>query len=187
MLYRVLENLVLNVRDAFSPAIRERNRSAHALYLAGVAQARRPHFYEALQVPDTLDGRFDLIVLHVHLVVRRLGNTPLSEAVMNTMFADMDRSLREMSVGDVSMGKRVRKMGEAYYSRGRAYLAGLDTGDEALAKALKERIYRNSDAEGDVVGGLAAYVRTADQFLAAQANEALEHGTVSFPDPEQGR
>jgi len=93
---------------------------------SAVAAARDPYLYATLGVPDTLDGRFDAIVLHVYLIVRRLGGDPgpaLAQAVFDAMFLDMDINLREMGVGDLSVGKRNRAMWEAFHGRSAAYAA----------------------------------------------------------------
>jgi cytochrome b pre-mRNA-processing protein 3 len=98
---------------------------ADRLYGAAVAQARNPAFYVECRVPDTLDGRFDLIVLHLCLLIRRLrreGETgaTLAQALFDTTFDDMDRSLREMGVGDLGVGRRVKAMASAFYGRATA-------------------------------------------------------------------
>src|SRR5687767_10591046 len=103
-----------------------RAQTAAALYAAAVAQARQPAFYVALGVPDTLEGRFELIVLHVHLLCRRLGalgesGAALAQALFDCMFRDMDRNLRELGVGDPSLPRRIKAMLEAYYGRIKAY------------------------------------------------------------------
>ncbi len=124
------------------------------LYGAAVAAARAPGFYRDLAVPDTLDGRFDLVGLHVFLVIRRLRALPspgaeMAQAVFDAMFGDMDVNLREMGVGDLSVGKRVRAMWEAFHGRARAYETALDAGDEgALAASLARNVWRGSAPPG---------------------------------------
>ena len=97
-------------------------------------------FYQALGVPDTLDGRFDLVALHVFLLVHRLQRAPgpaLAQAVFDAMFSDMDNNLREIGVSDLSVGKRVRAMWEAFHGRSKAYASALEAADgSALAAAL---------------------------------------------------
>src|SRR5689334_9758544 len=98
----------------------ERARRAAALYAAIVSQARRPEFYESMGVPDTLDGRFDLIVLHASIYLKRLRaagpeGRDLAQALFDTMFDNLDQSLREMGVGDVTVPKKIRAMVEAFY------------------------------------------------------------------------
>src|SRR5262245_48094906 len=97
----------------------------YPLYAAAIAQARQPVFYAGLRVPDTVDGRFELVALHVFLILQRLKSepeaTPFAQALFDTMFADMDRNLREMGVGDLSVGKKVKAMAQGLYGRIAAY------------------------------------------------------------------
>ena len=138
---------------------RPHERSGFRLYGAAVAAAREPVFYLAPEVggfgvPDTLDGRFDLVGLHAFLLIRRLRALPergpaLAQAVFDAMFADMDMNLREMGVGDLSVGKRVRAMWEAFHGRALAYEAPLAAGDAAgLAAALARNVWRGAGPEG---------------------------------------
>jgi cytochrome b pre-mRNA-processing protein 3 len=178
-----------SIRRAFTPTPQQ--LTANRLYNTLVGQSRLPAFYVEGAVPDTLDGRFDMIVLHAFLVMRRLraGGEPgegLSQALFDEMFADMDRSLREMGVGDMGIGRRVRAMGEAFMGRVRAYDEALDPGGPSLEDALKRNLYRSSDPGEDVLGRMSAYVRTQDALLAAQPIDALMAGEVRFGVPFEG-
>ena len=162
-------------------------RPAYLLYGAAVAAARDPVFYAELGVPDTVDGRFDMVSLHVYLVVRRLGVLPepgpkLAQAVFDAMFSDMDVNLREMGVGDLSVGKRNRAMWEAFHGRAAAYQAALAAGDDgALEEALRRNVWRGAVPDGgDVVGRLARIVRRRDAALAGQDLAGLREGKVGF-------
>ena len=99
----------------------------YALYAAIVAQSRQPRFYGEWGVPDTVTGRFDMISLHLALVLRRLRAEKdakvFTQALFDLFFKDMDRSLREMGAGDLAVPKKIRKMGEVFYG----LLASLDT------------------------------------------------------------
>ena len=104
-------------------------RAAFTLYTGAMQAAREPFLYTDLGVPDTLDGRFDLVGLYASLLIRRLRRDAppgpaLAQAVFDAMFSDMDVTLREMGVGDLSVGKKVRAMWEAFHGRARAYEAG---------------------------------------------------------------
>jgi cytochrome b pre-mRNA-processing protein 3 len=157
---------------------RRRERAAFAAYGAAVQAARRPVFYQAppegLGVPDTLDGRFDLVALHVALLIRRLRAQPepgpaLAQGVFDAMFADMDLNLREMGVGDLSVGKKVRVMWEALHGRALAYERALREVDRtALAAALARNIWRGAPPDEDAPALLATYVQAADRSLALQ-------------------
>src|SRR5699024_11029546 len=143
---------------------------AQALYRAVVEQARQSVFFTDCGVPDTVDGRFEAIVLHAHLVFRRLAReasdsvaTTLSQDLFNLMFADMDQNLREMGVGDPSVGKKVRAMAEALYGRAAAYDAGLRAGEAELVSALRRNLYGTVAPDEAAVRRMAAYVRAADE------------------------
>ena len=131
---------------------------ADGLYRRLVDRAREPVFYALCGVPDTLDGRFDMIVLHVALVVRRLraGEIPekaLSQALFDTMMDDMDRSLREMGVGDLGVGRRVKAMAKAFYGRAAAYDAALSEGaEEALTAALERDMVAAAGQRAEQMG-----------------------------------
>jgi cytochrome b pre-mRNA-processing protein 3 len=158
-----------------------------ALYGAIVAQARSPVLYARLGVADTVEGRFEMIVLHLILVLRQLrGATTPAETTGQETFdlfcQDMDRSLREMGVGDLSVPKRMRKIGESFYGRAAAYEPGLTAGD---VTELAGAIGRNVWPEGDRAGGaaaLAAYAIAAVGTLGALETSELVAGRVVFPD-----
>ena len=120
------------------------------LYAALVAQARQPAFYVDLAVPDTVDGRFDVLIAHITIMMRRLrqiegdASETLGQALLETMFTDMDVNLREMGIGDMSVGKHVKKMAKAFYGRAELFETGLDAGGKgALESAMKETLFRN--------------------------------------------
>jgi cytochrome b pre-mRNA-processing protein 3 len=171
---------------------RRRPVTIDALYGAIVAQARRPEFYVGYGAPDTTDGRFDMIILHLVLLCRRLGREPgggqeeargLSQQVFDMFCADMDHNLREMGVGDLSVPKRMRKFGEAFYGRLEAYdraLAAPSDGD--LAAALGRNVLGEA-APTQRAGRLAAYAREAARRLDATPLAALAEGQIAFPDP----
>ena len=155
------------------------------LYGTVVAQARRPAFYLRLGVPDTLDGRFDMIALHVFLVMRRLKaegeeGRALSQALTDRFFADLDRSLREMGAGDLGVGRRVKTMAQAFYGRVSAYEAGLNGGAEVLREALTRNLYGTVAAPQETVAAMASYMRDAAGGLAAHGFAAIAAGTIAF-------
>jgi cytochrome b pre-mRNA-processing protein 3 len=162
-----------------------------ALYGAIVAQARAPGFYAGLGVPDTVEGRFDMIVLHLALVMRRLragaAEPPrAAQLAIQDLFdhfcVDMDHNLREMGVGDLGVPRRMRKFGEAFYGRAAAYDRALDAGDPAaLATALGRNVFgRAAGAEDAPAARLAAYVQRCDALLAEQDAAGLFAGGVRF-------
>lgn len=172
-----------NIRRAFMPSPDQLR--ANTLYNTAVAQSRRPGFYLVGGVPDSIDGRFDMIVLHAFLVMRRLrdagpdGET-LSQALFDEMFADMDRSLREMGVGDMGIGRKVRAMGKAFMGRVKAYEEALEEGDAALEEALTRNLYRSAPPSAESLAAMASYVRRETAALKSFPVAALLAGEVSF-------
>ncbi len=154
-------------------------RAVDHLYVRLVERARQPEFYLRYGVPDTLDGRFDMLVLHVFMVLERLAGQgeredALVQALIDRLFADMDVTLREMGVGDLSVGKKVKRMAEAFYGRARAYRDGLAAPDRnALADALRRNLYRSTDPDSSEVAGLADYVRRESAALAGRPIDVL--------------
>jgi cytochrome b pre-mRNA-processing protein 3 len=156
-----------------------------AIYGMIVAQAREPSFYRAFAVPDTVNGRFDMVLLHLWMVLRRLrpvdGGAGLSQALFDHFCADMDANLREMGVGDLTVPKRMQKFGEAFYGRSAAYDAALDAGGEALAQALCRNIL---DGRGiEQARQLAAYATMVIAALARCDDTAVSNASWQFPSP----
>ena len=174
-------------------------RNIQGLYGAIVAQARSPVFYLHYGVSDSVEGRFELIVLHLMLVLRQLGakdaaasaNQPVpgpGSAVGQRLFDvfchDLEDNLREMGVGDLAVPRRMRQFGEAFYGRQAAYVAALGATDpQELEKALARNIL-GPVVPGEKAAALARYVRAAAAQLATQPEDALIAGRVVFPSPE---
>src|SRR5437879_5129919 len=121
-------------------------QAAELAYRRVVDQARQPAFFAAYGVPDTVDGRFEMICLHAFLYLHRLKGerphaAPLGQRFFDTMFADFDRSLREMGTGDLSVGRHVKRMAQAFYGRIAAYEEGLAGDDSALRPALERNLF----------------------------------------------
>jgi cytochrome b pre-mRNA-processing protein 3 len=167
-----------------------RSRRRHTisrLYGTIVAQARMPGFYRDYSVPDTVNGRFDLIVLHLSLLIDRLAEEPalreLGQAIFNHFCRDMDHNLREIGVGDLAVPKAMRRLGEAFYGRAEAYRTALAaSGDVPLIEALTRNIYGGS-APDIAARRLAAYMREAVRDLKGQASASLAVGNLRFPEP----
>jgi cytochrome b pre-mRNA-processing protein 3 len=163
-------------------------RPGFLLYGAAVAAARQPVLFADIGIPDTNRGRFEAICLFVSLVLRRILAEPdprardLSQAVFDAMFSDMDHTLREMGVGDLSVGKKNRELWEAFHGRARAYWAALDAGDQAaLAAALARNLWPKGAPEGSAAR-LAAIAAAEAESLAAQPFAALAAGQARFVD-----
>jgi cytochrome b pre-mRNA-processing protein 3 len=161
-----------------SAAARQRESMVDGLYAKAVAQARLPVFYAEWGVPDSLDGRFDLLSLHMFLLLHRLGHAgregkPIAQDLFDLMFGDMDRSLREMGVGDMSVGKRVKDMVRAFYGRIEAYEQGLQ-GEEAMIAALSRNLYRGAEVPAETLQTVARYVLAQWHAIAALAIDDMD-------------
>ncbi len=149
---------------------------AQNLYEAIVAAARQPRFYVEAGVPDTVDGRFDMVVIHMYLVLDRLkseSSEAQRQALTDTFFKDMDRSLREMGTGDLSVSKKIRKMAEAFYGRIKAY-------DSATSEAeLADAVSRNIAPEAGVA--VASYILSARKTLEEQDAKQILNCAFDWP------
>ncbi|HTO67199.1 MAG TPA: ubiquinol-cytochrome C chaperone family protein [Bradyrhizobium sp.] len=160
-----------------------------------VTRVREPVFYRDLGVPDTVDGRFDLLLLHLWMVLRRLrtaedGMEP-AQALFDRFCEDMDDNLREMGVGDLAVPRRMQAFGEAFYGRSRAYDLALgqeadqetDHASERAREALAQAIAKNILDGGDLdrAQALAAYTMATATSLAACDDAAMLLGAWSFP------
>jgi cytochrome b pre-mRNA-processing protein 3 len=161
---------------------------AQELYHRTLAASRVPFLYARLGVPDTLNGRYDMLMLHAFLLIRRLQGEgvegrELAQHLFDALFADMDDALRGIGVGDMGIGKRIRKMAEAFYGRAGAYEKALASGERAeLQEALARNIWPddNDPALQEQAAHLAAYVRRQWQNLTTQSMATLRAGAVSF-------
>jgi cytochrome b pre-mRNA-processing protein 3 len=160
-----------------------------ALYGAIVAQARDARFYEGYGVPDTVLGRFDLVVLHLALVLRRLRagdavQRALAQGLFDEFCRDMDHNLRELGISDQGVPRQMRRVAEAFYGRAQAYDAALaENGEGALAEALARNVYAEAVEHRLAATQLAAYVRQAAAMLEAQSFDDLVRADVRFPEP----
>ena len=166
-----------------SPSIR---RTAAALYSEVVAAARAPGFYAELGVPDTIEGRYEMIVLHVVLVLRSLrapgaNQKRLAQALVDFMAADLDRSIRELGVGDMSVGKFMKRLGQGLYGRAAAYDGALDNSDAAaLEEAILRNIFDGYDPGDRILAAFARYVRAQTDHLAGLPIGPIVAGHVDF-------
>ena len=148
----------------FSLGQRRQASNVEKLYAATVFLARKPAFYQDFGVHDTVDGRFDALSLIVILVMRRLKSCgdegkEMSQQLFDSMFADMDLSLREMGAGDIGVSKRVRVMAEAFMGRLTAYTTSLDNEDRvAFAAALSRNLFRDDQTIDPLKNGMVDYV-----------------------------
>jgi cytochrome b pre-mRNA-processing protein 3 len=153
-----------------------------------VAAARAPALYTDCGVPDDLDGRFEMATLHADLLLRRLadlGQTDLAQEVVDRVFEGFDDALRELSVSDVGVAKRVTKMAGAYFGRAGAYGPALAAADaEALAAALARNALRAGDAATPASRRLAGRALATQHLLAEMPLDAFLSGQFRYPQPE---
>ena len=161
-----------------------RRAAAQSAYVRIVARAREPLFYDGWGVPDTLDGRFELLSLHAFLVLNRLKREraetrAFAQSLFNIMFADLDRGVREMGATDVGVGRHVKAMARGFYGRIAAYEKGL--GDEAeLAAALRRNLFGTVVPEDGQIDRAARYVRRQIAALATAPSDRLLAGDAPF-------
>ena len=164
-------------------------RSAFLLYGAAVAAARDPYLYATLGVPDTLDGRFDAVVLHVFLIIRRLNagvdsGPALAQAVFDAMFLDMDINLREMGVGDMSVGRRNRAMWEAFHGRSAAYTTVWDD-SPGLEAAFARNFWRGDEPPAGSAATMVRLAMAQAACLARQDLTTMRGGSAQFLPAEE--
>lgn len=168
------------------PSLFRKNSATNAVYgvyNAIVAQSRQLVFYAEWGVPDTVTGRFDMISLHMALVFRRMRGTEpsrkFSQAVFDLFFKDMDRSLREMGVGDLGVPKRIQKMGNLFFGLLAAINEAMDRNDrEALALVLSRNLFEGGELDHSRT--LADYMIEQDKTLAAQPPAEISAGNITF-------
>jgi cytochrome b pre-mRNA-processing protein 3 len=171
----------------FRPSPRE--HSIASLYGMIVAQARAPAFYQIYGVPDTVNGRLEMIILHAVLLLRRLNVeqtsiSTLGQAIFDRFCSDMDANLREMGVGDLAVPRTMQQIGEAFYGRQAAYEAALAVDNrDILAATLARNVFGTGAELGEGAILLAAYVREAVRRLAAHDTAALTSGVLEYPEP----
>lgn len=166
---------MIMLQNLFRTRLRE--RLGQPLYEAAVRQARDPAFYTRLGVADRIDARFELYTLHVLLLVMRLRDegdrgAEIGQDLFNVYVSALDHALRELGVGDVSVGKKMRKLGEALYGRMTVYEPALRDGDaEALSASLARNVYESEIATTGTA--LAAFALSSRARLAEQTLDAV--------------
>ena len=169
---------------------KKRNRAiADILYKSCIAQTRDPSFYTNLGVPDTLDGRFEILCLHVVLLIERLkqcseDRTDLEQALFDAMFYDVEDNLRELGIGDLGVPKHMKKMMQGFNGRAIHYDKALkDDTDAQMYDALKRNVYgtlEEEDIDPQWLEILSDYVRHCHYALIQQDDVAVENGHIQF-------
>ena len=165
----------------------DQEKCAIQLYAAIVAQARQPEFYMSYTIPDDINGRFEMIVLHTYMLCHRLkdedeASRDLGQAVFDRFFQDMDHSLRERGIGDLSVPKKIKKMAQAFYGRVDAYDEAREAGRDELVEALCRNFFPEDEDQRPEVQSLADYVYESTEKLSTMSVEEFKQGTVKFGD-----
>jgi cytochrome b pre-mRNA-processing protein 3 len=161
--------------------------TASRLYGALAPQARNPEFYgPRFGVPDTLEGRFDLLILHAFLVMERLqaeeDGPAINQALFDEMFRHLDLNLREIGVQDLGVGRRIKAMAEAFNGRTTAYRAALAGQGEPLALAIQRNVYGDEPAASAGADRLAVYCMSVMAGFRGQSTPSILAGRLGFPD-----
>ncbi|HXQ51964.1 MAG TPA: ubiquinol-cytochrome C chaperone family protein [Stellaceae bacterium] len=162
-----------------------RRAAVMAAYRRIVERAREPVFFAGWGVPDTLDGRFEMLALHAFLVLNRLkadhaATAGFAQDLFDTMFADMDRGMREMGATDIGVGRHVKAMARGFYGRVAAYERGLGAGEAALEEALERNLFGTAPPDPAQLAAASRYVRRQAEALAGAPTSALLAGAVPF-------
>ena len=176
----------------FSKKGRLSHQKAKELYNQVVRHARSPIFYEGYRVPDTVEGRFEMIALHGGLLVNRLCSPDmgregkmLAQAFFDTMFFNLDWSIREMGVGDLGVPRRVKQMMSAFKGRAFAYDEAVKAGGGEVNHALIRNLYATASRPSpETLNAMSAYVMECAARLRAQGLSDFWQGKVTFPDIE---
>lgn len=170
---------------------RARIAQARKFHEALIEQSRQPYFYARLGVPDTMLGRYEMVCLHAFLVLSRLQREgeegrKLAQALYNLIFEDFDIALREVGIGDMGIGKRIKKLARNLHGRISAYESGLAAGEAELAAALRRNMYASAEPapDNEQVAGMIAYLRAARRAIDSSSPDAFFAAELPFPAPE---
>lgn len=162
-----------------------RTAPERSVYDLIVAQARQQELYSDLSVPDTLDGRFDMIILHIDAVMVHMqsGNEAdkiFAQNLIDEVFRDMDRSLREMGVGDMGVGKKIKKMASVYYGRASAYATAREQDGATLRDALLRNVYSGDKSYLKQALGLSSYSKKIHTVVSANSRDQIRAGKIDL-------
>ena len=164
----------------------DRQAPVDALFARIAEASRQPALYLGGGIPDSFEGRFESLTLHVFLMLRRLRELPapaadLAQDLVDACFAYLELGFRNGGTSDIAVPKRMKKIGQMFYGRVRAYETALDTQQPG---ELVEALRRNASplqAPGEGAARLAAYVRRAQAHLAGLTLDAILNDGALFP------
>ena len=165
---------------------RQARIAGETLYAGLVDQARRPALYRDLGVADRIDARFEVYVLHLSLLLARLkgegeAGAEIGQAVFDTFVGALDDALRELGVGDLSVAKKMRKLGEAVYGRILGYQKAVEAQDREALSGLLARAVFAEESKAEQASGLIDYTLRMDQALKDMRAEGILRGRVVWP------
>jgi cytochrome b pre-mRNA-processing protein 3 len=174
----------------FSARRRSEREAAERIYAACREAARRPALYLELGVPDTLDGRFEMMAFALFPVLDRLMHAPgeepeLARLVSESLVDDMDAVFREMGMADTAVPKRMKTLYRSFAGRMSAYRQGMEGGEAALAEAVARNVFPDAPPD-ERAQDLATYLKAATEVLAAADISDLRRGAVPFPEIGSG-
>ncbi len=160
--------------------------TAERLYAAIATQSRQPVFFADLRIPDTVDGRFDVLALHAWMVIDRIrpeaDGEAVAQALFDAMFAHLDFAVREMGAQDLGVGRRIKVMAEGLHGRALSYRTAIaDPDPDVLHRALRRNVFGKAEVGDDIVVRLAGYVRNSVAALATLEQDALGGGVLPWP------
>ena len=165
---------------------------AEQLYKDIVKQARNKAFYTSYGVPDTMEGRYEMIVIHIFLFLQNLensekNNAQIGKAISEEFFSELDGSLREMGVGDITVPKKMRKLADSFYGRLYAYKEGIEKNEKnTLSQAIQRNVFGHDDENKELgttslnSDKLSNYMIETNKLLSNNIKEALSLGTIKF-------
>ena len=168
------------------------NDIGHKLYSSIIAQSRLTIFYSDLAVEDNLDGRFDVLALHMSLILDKLdlhgkeaNVADLKRILQEIMFDNLDLTLREIGVGDLGVGKKIKVMAEAFFGRMMVYQDLFRLGDtDKMSKTLHRNLYREKDVSPDILNYMSIYVFNEHKNVTGQSIDDIMSGVINFTEPE---
>jgi cytochrome b pre-mRNA-processing protein 3 len=160
--------------------------AAERLYVAMATQARHPAFFAELGVPDTVNGRFDVLALHAWMVIDRLREEPegdvLAQALFDSMFGHLDAAVREMGAQDLGVGRRIKVMAEGLHGRALAFRAAMsDSNPAVLENTLQRNVFGAVTPGRTAIVRLAGYVRASVAALTMLPAARLRDGSIAWP------
>jgi len=168
------------------------NNAAHSLFCVVIEQSRHAAFYQNSAVEDTLDGRFDVMAIHMTMILYKLDQHKefedakvIKRNLQETMFDNLDLSLREIGVGDLGVGKKIKVMAEAFYGRMKVYQALFENKNyDKMAETLQRNLYRGAEIDAKILSQMSEYVFYQSDHIVNQAIEIILKGNITFLAPD---